>query len=65
MGGDEIIGFEGFKKIIGTKIHVAVEQNDLPISIVTSPANEHNFTKFIDVMESISDYLDEYLSNTS
>jgi len=45
--------------ITGTKIHVAVEQTGLPISIVMSSANEHDSTKFIDVMESISKYLDD------
>ena len=29
-GCDEIIDFDGSKKITGTKIHVAIEQNDLP-----------------------------------
>ena len=48
-----------FKRITGTKIHVAVEQTGLPISIVMSSANEHDSTKFIDVMESISEYLDD------
>ena len=43
----------------GTKIHVAVEQTGLPISIVMSSANEHDSTKFMDVMESISEYLDD------
>jgi len=36
-----------------------VEQNGLPISIVISPANIHDSTKFIDVIESISDLLDD------
>ena len=40
-------------------MHVAVEQNGLPVSIVTSPANEHDSTRFIDVMKSISDFLDD------
>jgi len=44
---------------LGTKLHVAVDSNGLPISIVTSCANEHDSTKFIDVMENISEYLDD------
>ncbi len=32
--------------------------NSLPISIVISSANHHDFTRFIDVTESISDHLD-------
>ena len=37
---------------------MAVDGNGLPISIVMSPANIHDSTKFIDVMENISEYLD-------
>ena len=37
---------------------MAVDDNGLPISIVMSPANIHDGTKFIDVMENISEYLD-------
>jgi len=50
---------DGFKRITGTKIHVAVESNGLPISIVCSPANIHDSTKFIDVIENISDFADD------
>ena len=46
--GDSI-GYDRFKRITGTKIHV-VESNRLPVSIVTSSANIHDSTKFIDVM---------------
>ncbi|KER05352.1 methionyl-tRNA formyltransferase protein [Marine Group I thaumarchaeote SCGC AAA799-E16] len=44
---------------MGTKLHVAVDCNGLPVSIVTSCANEHDSTKFIDVMENISECLDD------
>ena len=54
-----MIGYDGFKRITGTKIHVAVEQNGLPISIVMSAANIHDSTKFIDTMENISGFLDD------
>lgn len=54
-----MIGYDGFKKITGTKIHVAVEQNGLPISIVISPANHHDSTKLVEVVENISDFLDD------
>jgi len=36
-----------------------VESNGLPVSIVISPANIHDSTKFIDVMKNISDFLDD------
>ena len=51
-----MIGFNGFKKIMGTKLHVAVKSNRLPVSIVMSPTKEHDLKKFIDVMEYISDF---------
>ena len=57
------IGYDGFKRITGTKIHVAVKSNILPVSIVTSSANIHDSTKFIDVMENISEYLDDLMIN--
>jgi len=56
-----VIGHDEFKRITGTKIHVAVEQNGLPVSIVCSPANIHDSTKFIDVMENISEFIDDYM----
>jgi len=36
-----------------------LEQNGLPISIVIGTANNHDSTKFVDVMKNISDYLDD------
>ena len=54
-----LIGYDGFKRILGTKIHVAVEKSGLPVSIVCSSANEHDSTKFIDVMENISEFVDD------
>ena len=53
--GGNVTGYDGFRKIPGTKIHVAVDKTGLPISIRTSPANEHDSTKFIDVLEDISE----------
>ena len=38
-----------------------MESNGLPISIRTSPANQHDSTKFIDVLENISDFLNDDL----
>ena len=52
-------GYDGFKRITGTKIHVAVEQTGLPISIVISSANVHDSAKLIGVMENISEFLDD------
>lgn len=33
--------------------------NSLPVSIIIGPANEHDSTKLINVMENISEYLDD------
>jgi transposase len=38
---------------------MAVDCNSLPVSIVISPANQHDATKFVDVIENISDHLDD------
>ena len=40
-------------------MHAAVESNGFPISILLSPANEHDSTKCMDATESISDYPDD------
>ena len=56
-----MIGYDGFKRITGTKLHVAVDKTGLPISFVIGPANQHDSTKFIDVMENISDFVNSGL----
>ncbi len=48
-----MIGFDGFKRVTGTKLYVAVDGTSLPISIRVSPTNVHDNTKFIDVLENI------------
>ena len=50
-----------YKPILGTKIHVTVESNGLPVLIVCSPANVHDNAKFIDVIEDISEFADDSL----
>ncbi len=45
--------------ISGTKLYAAVGGIGLPISVVMSPADIHDSTKFVDVMESISDFADD------
>ena len=53
-----MIGYDGFKRITGTKVHVAVESNGLPVSIIIGSANQHDSMRFIGVMENISNHLD-------
>jgi len=55
----DLISYDGFKKISGTKIHVAVNQNSLPISVVICPANQHDSTRFVDVMKNLHEHLDD------
>ncbi len=54
-----MIGFDGFKRVTGTKLHVAVDGTGLPISVVMSPADIYDSTRFADVMELISDFADD------
>jgi len=52
--GGEKIGYDGHKKIKGTKIHAAVTQGSFPVIVMISPANIHEGTKLIPLMNSIS-----------
>jgi transposase len=54
-----VTGYDVFKRISGTKIHVAVDCNSLPVSIVISSANNHDSTRLIDVMENLDYSLDD------
>ena len=48
------MGYDGFKKILGTKIHAAVDSDSLPVSVVVGPANGHGPARFADVMDGVS-----------
>lgn len=52
--GGGLIGFDGHKKIEGTKIHVAVTEGSLPVAVMISRANIHEGTRLIPLLESIS-----------
>ena len=58
-----MISYDGFKSrdllatiISGTKIHVAVDCNSLPVSIVISSAKEAYSIKLIDVMKNLDEH---------
>ena len=55
------IDYDENKKIRGTKIYITVTSNGLPISIVISPANNHDSTKFVETMEHILDFMTDSL----
>ena len=52
-------GYDGFKRITGTKLRAAVGQNGLPTSIVVGSADCYDSTRFTDVMENIPDFPDD------
>ena len=52
-----IIGYDGFNRIIGTRIYVVLESNGLPILIVISSSNQYDSTRLMKVIKSISKYL--------
>jgi transposase len=49
-----MVGFDGHKRIEGTKIHAAVAEGSLPVAVTISPANIHEGTRLISLLESIS-----------
>jgi transposase len=49
-----VVGFDGHKRVKGTKIHAVVAEGSLPVVVTISPANIHEGTKLIPLMESIS-----------
>ncbi len=49
-----MIGYDGHRKIEGTKIHAAVTEGSLPVTVMISAANIHEGTKLIPLMKSIS-----------
>ena len=55
--GGEKIGYDGNKKILGTKINAIVASNGLPLSMMLERVNKHDSTKFIETMEHLLDFL--------
>jgi len=48
------VGYNGHKLIKGTKIHVAVSKEGIPLSIGISAGNEHDGLYFIDLVDRIA-----------
>ena len=55
--GGDLIGFNGHKRILGTKIHAVVDKKGFPIALMLSPANNNDGTKFIPVMKLIRHFM--------
>ena len=52
-------GYDGFRHVAGTKkLHAAVDSAGFPVALAVGPANRHESTRLIDVME------DDVLKNT-
>jgi transposase len=49
-----MIGYDGHKRVDGTKVHAAVTEGSLPVAVMISAGNIHEGTKLIPVMKSIS-----------
>jgi transposase len=44
------VGYDGFKHRYGTKIHVCVDRDSMPLSIIIGPGNEHDSRRLLDLV---------------
>jgi IS5 family transposase len=44
------VGYDGFKHRKGTKIHVCVDRDSMPLSIIIGPGNEHDSRRLLDLV---------------
>ena len=44
-------GYDGFRHVLGTKLHAAVDRAGLPAALAAGPANRHESARFVDVIE--------------
>jgi len=44
------VGYDGFKHRYGTKIHVCVNRDSMPLSIIIGPGNEHDSKKLLELV---------------
>ncbi len=44
------MGYDGFKHRKGTKIHVCVDRDSMPLSIIIGPGNEHDSKKLLELV---------------
>ncbi|MDT7877836.1 MAG: transposase [Candidatus Caldarchaeales archaeon] len=48
-----MVGYDGFKHRKGTKIHVCVDRDSMPLSIAIGPGNEHDSKKLLELVEGL------------
>jgi len=53
LGKGELIGYDGYRRKKGAKIHVAVSGESLPLSLVVEPGDEHDSKRFVEVLEGV------------
>jgi IS5 family transposase len=50
----EPVGYDGFKHRNGTKIHVCVDSDSMPLSIAIGPGNEHDSRRLQELVDGLS-----------
>jgi transposase len=48
------VGYDGFKHRYGTKIHVCVDRDSMPLSIAIGPGNEHDSRRLQELVDGLS-----------
>jgi transposase len=48
------VGYDGFKHRKGTKIHVCVDRDSMPLSIAIGPGNEHDSRRLQELVDGLS-----------
>ncbi|MDT7877675.1 MAG: IS5 family transposase [Candidatus Caldarchaeales archaeon] len=48
------MGYDGFKHRYGTKIHVCVDRDSVPLSIAIGPGNEHDSRRLQELVDGLS-----------
>jgi len=48
-----LLGYDGYKHRWGSKVHVAVTAESLPLSIIVGSGNEHDSRSFFNVVDGI------------
>ena len=48
-----MVGYDGYKRVKGTKVHAVVSHEAIPLSIQVGPGNEHDCKRFIGLLEGV------------
>jgi transposase len=50
---EELVGYDGYGRRKGSKIHAAVTAESLPLSVAVGPGDEHDSVRLVEVMDKI------------